>query len=182
MGGQPIRQNADRILYEYGLLDMLRAIGTPHVTGSYQMDMMAWNDLDIDIENDGMDLPKLYRLTGQILETFRPSWYEAKEERTPEGKTVWFHGFEAMVGGELWNVDLCFFDRETIESAERYCSRIAKSASGAQREQIIAIKRGLLERGLYAFDKFRSMDVYRAVLEEDIHHINAFLERYGHGG
>ena len=41
-----------------------------------------------------MDMRKLYWLTGRILETFHPSWYEAKEERTQEGKTVWFHGFE----------------------------------------------------------------------------------------
>lgn len=179
INSRTIRRNADRILYEYGLLDMLGAIGTPHIVGSYPMDMMAWNDLDIDIENDGMSLPKLYRLTGRLLETFRPSWYEAKEERTPEGKTVWFHGFEAMVGGELWNVDLWFFDRETISAAEQYCSRITAAASAAQREQIIAIKRGLLERDLYAFDKFRSVDVYRAVLEENIQSIDELLERHG---
>ncbi len=250
MDSDTIRRNADRILYDCGLLDMLREYGTPHTVGSYQMDMMAWNDLDIDIENDGMDMRKLYRLTGRILETFRPSWYEAKEERTQEGKTVWFHGFEAMVDGQLWNVDLWFFDRETIAEAERYCSRIAGAASvrltgriletfrpswyeakeertqegktvwfhgfeamvdgqlwnvdlwffdretiaeaerycsriaGAasvrQREQIFAIKRGLLDRGLYAFDKFHSMDVYRAVLEERVGDIDEFLERYGH--
>lgn len=179
MDSQLIRRNADRILYEHGLLEMLRAIGTPHIVGSYSMDMMAWNDLDVDIKNDEMDLPKLYRLTGQILETFRPSWYEAKEERTPEGKTVWFHGFEAVVDGELWNVDLWFFDRETIAAAERYCSRTAAAASAAQKEQIIAIKQGLLERDLYAFDKFRSMDVYRAVLKERIQSIHEFLERHG---
>ena len=180
MESQARRRNADRILYEMGLLDMLREIGTPHVTGSYQMDMMAWNDLDVNIENEGMTLTKLYRLTGQILETFRPLWYEAKEERTPEGKTVWFHGFEAMVGGGLWNVDLWFFDQETIAEAGRDCLRIAGAASAAQKEQIIAVKRGLLERNLYAFDKFRSMDVYRAVLEGQVRDVNEFLERYGH--
>lgn len=64
--------------------------------------------------------------------------------------------------------------------AERYCSRIAGAASAQQREQILAIKRGLLDRDLYAFDKFRSMDVYRAVLEERVGDIDEFLERYGH--
>lgn len=73
MDSRTIRRNADRILYDCGLLDMLRECGTPHTVGSYQMDMMAWNDLDIDIENDGMDMRKLYRLTGRILETFHPS-------------------------------------------------------------------------------------------------------------
>ena len=46
MDSDTIRRNADRILYDCGLLDMLRECGTPHAVGSYQMDMMAWNDLD----------------------------------------------------------------------------------------------------------------------------------------
>ena len=41
--------NADRILYEYGLMKKLEEIGKSHIIGSYRMDMMAWNDLDIDI-------------------------------------------------------------------------------------------------------------------------------------
>lgn len=178
MNSQEIRKNADRILFEYGLLDMLKPLGTPHIIGSYRMDMMAWNDLDIDIENEEMDLDKLYQLTGSVLKVFHPSWYEGKEERTPEGKTVWFHGFEAVVNGELWNVDLWFFDRETIRSAEQYCDNIARTASAAQKEQIVLIKQELMKRGLYSFEKFHSMDVYRAVLDRNIQNIDEFLERY----
>lgn len=44
------------------------------------MDMMAWNDLDIDVENDKMSLDKLYSLTDYIIKTFHPVWYEAKQE------------------------------------------------------------------------------------------------------
>ena len=177
MESQARRRNADRILYEMGLLDMLREIGTPHVTGSYQMDMMAWNDLDVNIENEGMTLTKLYRLTGQILETFRPLWYEAKEEVNDEGQTVWFQGFEAMIDGERWNFDLWFFDRETIEKAEAFCDGIAARATAAQKEQIIGLKQELIARDLYAFDKFHSMDVYQAVLEEGVAAIEEFLEK-----
>ena len=43
---------ADRLLYELGLFDKLAEIGKPYIIGSYRMDMMVWNDLDIDIENE----------------------------------------------------------------------------------------------------------------------------------
>jgi len=46
------REQADYILYDMGLLCELKKYGTPHIIGSCRMDMMAWNDLDIDIEND----------------------------------------------------------------------------------------------------------------------------------
>ena len=48
------KEQADCILYKYNLLNELKKYGTPHIIGSYRMDMMAWNDLDIDIENDNM--------------------------------------------------------------------------------------------------------------------------------
>lgn len=178
MNSRQIRENADRLLYERGLLELLKPLGKPHVIGSYRMDMMAWNDLDIDIENEMMGRDKLFHLTSSILDAFAPSWYEAKEEVSDDGKTVWFHGFETTVNGELWNVDLWFFDRETIAKAERYCDGISQTASAAQKEHIITIKRDLIEKGLYSFEKFHSVDVYRAVLEMGVKNTDEFLERY----
>ena len=92
---------AEKILYDMGLIDRLELIGEPHIIGSCRMNMMAWNDLDIDIENQSMSKEKLYELTAYIMKTFSPTWYEAREEMNDEGKTVWFHGFEAIIEGEL---------------------------------------------------------------------------------
>ncbi len=134
------KQSADILLYEYGLFEKLKTIGCPHIVGSYRMDMMAWNDLDIDIENDVMSKERLYELTQFILTTFKPTWYEAKEEINSDGKTVWFHGFETMITGELWNVDLWFFDKPTIEKAEQYCDKITQKATPEQKQAILDIK------------------------------------------
>ena len=57
-----LKREAGRLLYEYGLLDILKEYGTPHVIGSVSMDLMAWPDLDIDVTNTGMCLEKLHRL------------------------------------------------------------------------------------------------------------------------
>lgn len=170
------KEAADFILYTAGLLDELKKYGNPHIIGSYRMDMMAWNDLDIDIENSAMSIDKLYQLTDWIIKTFRPSWYEAKEEITADGKTVWFHGFETNITGELWNVDLWFLDKDTIEAAEKYCDEITEKASDAQKKQIIKIKQELIVRNLYSFDKFTSMDVYSAVIDNGIASIDEFLK------
>lgn len=96
------RQQADRILYEIGLLKKLEDYGTPHIIGSYRMDMMAWNDLDIDIENEYeyVTVDSLYDLSQYIIKTFRPVWYEAKETQDEHGNTIWFHGFETTITGE----------------------------------------------------------------------------------
>ena len=180
MTPQERRAKAEKILHELGLYHRLAEIGEPHVIGSCRMDMMAWNDLDIDVENQNMSKEKLYDLTAWILKTFTPSWYEAKEEINDEGKTVWFHGFEAVIDGETWNFDLWFFDRETIQKAEDYCDCIAAQAqkNPGSREAIMRIKQELIARDLYGFEKYASMDVYRAVLEQNIESTEDLLSSY----
>lgn len=177
------RRRADRILYEKGLLSYLETIGEPHIIGSYRMDMMAWNDLDIDVVNDRMDKSRLYELTSYILKTFQPSWYEAKEEVNDEGKTVWFHGFHTVTDGEMWNLDLWFFDLETIEKAEHYCDEIAEKVkrTPGSREAVIKMKQDLISRDLYGFYQYSSMDVYRAVLEQDIYNTDDLFTKYKRG-
>ena len=140
------KSQADRILYEFGLLKKLEELGVPHIIGSYRMDMMAW--------------------------------YEAKEEINEEGKLVWFHGFETMITGELWNIDLWFFDRETITNAESYSDEIAQRTSQIQKDRIIQIKEELIARDLYSFEKYKSLDVYKAVLENDVVDVEGFLKLY----
>ena len=166
---------ADRLLYELGLFDKLAEIGKPHIIGSYRMDMMAWNDLDIDIENEAMSLEKIYELSTLIINTFHPVWYEAKEEVNSDGKKGWFHGFETMITGALWNVDLWFFDKETIAEAENYCDNIADNTSQAQKDTIVSIKSELIERGLYSFEQYKSVDVYKAVMESNVRNVDEFL-------
>lgn len=168
------KTNADRILYEYGLMKKLEEIGEPHIIGSYRMDIMAWNDLDIDIENDTMSLDKMYDLSTFIINTFHPVWYEAKEE-VNNGKKVWFHGFETTITGELWNVDLWFFDKETISDAEKYCDNISNNTNQTQKDIIVSIKSELISRGLYSFEQYKSIDVYKAVLETNVKNVNEFL-------
>lgn len=174
------KEQAIHILYQCGLLDELKKYGTPHIIGSYRMDMMAWNDLDIDVENDKMSLDKLYILSDYIIKTFHPVWYEAKEELTDENKTVWFHGFEALVEGQLWNIDIWFFDKATIEKSEQYCDSITRQVSAMPylKQSVIDIKQELIARRLYSFEQYTSMDVYNAVLNQQITNIDDFLSVY----
>ena len=117
--------------------------------------------------NPGMSREKLYQLTSFVLDVFHPLWYEAKEEVNDEGKRVWFHGFHVLIDDELWNVDLWFFDTETITKAEAYCDGISSAVQKfpVYRERIFRIKDALREKGLSGFYQYSSMDVYRAVLE-----------------
>lgn len=175
-----IKEDADVLLFDFGLLEELKRYGEPHVIGSYRMDVMSHNDLDIDVCNEGMSMEKMYGLTRYILGKFSPSWYEAKQEVDGQGKTVWFHGFEAVVNGGLWNVDIWFFDRQTVQDAEDFCDKVksALDKTPAKKAAVLSLKRGLMDKGLYTFEHFTSMDVYKAVLEQGILTVDEFLKSY----
>lgn len=170
-------EKAYQILQQYRLLERLSEIGAPSVIGSTKMELMVSNDIDIDVDNSEMSLARLYELTHFILDEFHPTWYEAKEEVNADGKTVWFQGFEAILDGELWNFDIWFFDSDTIRQAERYCENIIQriAAVPGAREAILSLKKQLLEKELYSFGKYTSMDVYSAVLDRNIFDLNTFL-------
>ncbi len=173
-------EQANHILYDLGLLNELNKYGASHIIGSYKMNLMAWNDLDIDVENEFMSLDKLHLLTKFILDNFNPTWYEAKEEINEQGDTVWFQGFEFYLDDELWNIDIWFLDKDTIENAERYCDNISERIKDNEhlRTAIIELKKELINRNLYSFDKYTSIDVYDAVLSKGIMDIDNFIKDY----
>ncbi|RLI51537.1 hypothetical protein DRO61_02215 [Candidatus Bathyarchaeota archaeon] len=43
---------ANTILNDYNLLKILEKFGTPHIHGSYSLNLMTWRDLDLYLEND----------------------------------------------------------------------------------------------------------------------------------
>lgn len=47
-----------------------------------------------------------------------------------------------------------------------------------QKESIISIKSELISRDLYSFEKFKSMDVYKAVLESNVKNIDESLKLF----
>lgn len=178
MTNKKLKETADYFLYDCGFLDELKKYGTPHIIGSYRMNTMAWNDLDIDVENENMSTEKLYRLTDYILKRFKPTWYESKQETNEKGEIVWFHGFETVITGELWNFDIWFFSKSEIEAVEKYCDSIAHNTTLNQKDTIIEIKKQLIARDLYSFEKFKSTDVYNAVVNDNIITIDEFLKVY----
>ena len=47
------------------------------------------------------------------------------------------------------------------------------------KEVVINIKQSLIENEQYGFDKFSSMDVYKAVFEDNVSCYKEFIEKYG---
>ena len=89
--------------------------------------------------------------------------------------------FETEILGELCNVDIWFFDNDTITKALDFSEKIKQKilVNPDLKEVVINIKQSLIENEQYGFDKFSSMDVYKAVFEDNIRSYENFIEMYG---
>lgn len=178
-----IRDEADRLLYGTELLRILEHYGKAHLVGSYRMDMMSWNDLDVNIERDD-DPPRevLFALSTEVSGTLKPYRFEGR--RFPESGDLFF-GCETDVTGSRWNVDVWFRKKADIAETEKYCDAVRRRVSGdpALGRAILRIKRELIRRKLYGPDKmpgrhYHSVEIYNAVFGGGILTCPEFLEKH----
>jgi hypothetical protein len=173
-----IKENADKILYKYGLIDELNKYGKSHIIGSYKMDLMVWNDLDVDIENLNINMESIYSITKFVFKIFSPIWFEGKET-IMDNKKCYFFGFETNILEETWNIDLWFFEKLEIEKCKKYCAEITEKINKNKGLQnyIIEIKKGLIQKGMYS-SSYNSIDVYDAVLNYGIKNTEELIRKY----
>ena len=177
-----IHAQADKLLNYFGLLSVLKKYGNVYLVGSYQMDMMVWNDLDIYIEYEKSVIEKFYDLINDINTTLKPFCFEGMQDIS--NKNI-YYGFETYITGERWNVDIWVKDKVEIANTQTYCSDIVNLVNNNPyyKNAITGIKQYLIAQGLYGFDKspkkhYHSKDIYDAVLKEEILTVKEFIEKH----
>jgi len=173
-------EQSNKLLYKYGLLEKLNQYGTAYLTGSYQMNLMTWNDLDIYVDNEFISLKIIYKIVKYIIDTFHPTWFEARQD-VSDDNTCYFVGFETEILGELWNTDIRFITKSDIIKNKNYCDNIIEKTNRDSnlRNAILTIKTDLRSKGEYGFSKsYISMDVYDAVINFNVHNTSDFVEWY----
>lgn len=78
-------------------------------------------------------------------------------------------------------MDIWFFDNDTITKTFDFSKNIKQKlfVNPELKEIIINIKQSLIANEQYGFDKFSSMDVYKAVFEDNVGSYKEFIEKYG---
>lgn len=165
-----IRERADALLRQTALMHAV-APCRAEIVGSYAMDLMSWNDLDLYVVSDGMTAETWTALTARVIAALQPSRIDGFQDAA-QGR--YFLGIETEISGERWNVDI--WGRTTAEIADAQAKNRAMQARFAAdaeaRAAMLSIKRELIARKMYGFDKgakhFHSPEIYDAVLEKGV--------------
>jgi hypothetical protein len=172
-----LKQEADALLFEKGLLHILRGFGLPHVHGSYALDLMTWRDLDIYLEADSLPETDFFNLGSKICTALQPVKMSFRNERM--AKTPGLpHGlyWGIYLGNEragAWKIDIWAVDRADCAALLAHCANRKQQLTPAAVQHILAIKSQCWQDPAYR-RSYSSDDIYTAVLEKNIADLEGF--------
>lgn len=173
-----IRNEAEVILYEYGLMERLNRFGKIFVSGSYFLELMTWRDLDIYLEADNMNVETFFELGRDISLCIQPSKMNFRNEligRTEHLPQGYYWGCFAVINSNAWKVDVWSISSKDFVQKQREIHELKSKINGVQRKMILMLKNNLHNHPLYR-KKFFSVDIYNAVIQDNIYSVENFRD------
>ena len=174
-----IKKEADHLLYENGLLTILAKYGTPYVSGSYYLNLMAWRDLDIYLEVDEQSEKNFFSLGGDIASSLHPVKMHFRNELITQTKDLPLGLYWGIyLGNEragAWKIDIWSVKAGECKRLLDYCSKLKNKITPDSSVHIMNIKSQCWTDPLYR-KSYTSADIYTAVLEKNIQTIEAFKD------
>ncbi|MDB5232578.1 MAG: hypothetical protein JWN76_3383 [Chitinophagaceae bacterium] len=172
-----IKKEADEILYKKGLIDILNSFGTPHIHGSYLLDLMTWRDLDIYLEVDNIAESDFFLLGGKICTVLKPVKMSFRNETISKTQNLPFGLYWGIyLGNEragAWKIDIWTVGTSECERLIDYCKEIKQQLTSLAVSRILEIKSQCWTDPEYR-RSYSSSDIYTAVLEKNIPNIGEF--------
>ena len=171
------RLRALELLAELRVLDHLSELGTVEVTGAVAHGLVVAHDIDVDVTAAALDAPACFAVMGELAadpRVVRVVYTNATE------RFGWLSfDIVCLFAGEKWTIEL--YVNGPDASCFGWTSELAGVFSGVltpeQRDAILELKEALADD-----PEYRSMDVYRAVMDGGVRGIDAFLAwRTEHG-
>jgi hypothetical protein len=173
MDNAEVKREADRLMQECRLPEMLAAYTGWFVGGSYSYDLMCWRDLDIYVLDPQHDLKRCFEVGYELTDRLA-----AKKSRFTNNVGGDPNGFYwgIKLGDErqgAWKLDVWFLDCESYERHAAYSARLRERLTAEKRSIILSIKEAYWQRPEYR-DTVTSDLIYRAVLENDVRDASDF--------
>lgn len=174
-----IKKEADEILYAKGLLNRLCAYGTPHVSGSYALDLMTWRDLDVYLEVADTTRIDFFQLGAEICSVLAPVKMSYRNELIAKTKGLPAGLYWGIyLGNEragAWKIDLWAVEAMECRRLIAYCGALQQALTPANRTLITAIKSHCWQDPAYR-KAYTSTDIYQAVLEHKVTDLAGFQD------
>lgn len=178
-----IRENGAELLKKKGLETFLAQHGTVYMTGSYELDLMTWNDIDMQLVTDEDPM----RVFSQLVEhvSLDPDLIEVRiirmvgnyKPRMPRGIYAGILLNCPELGGE-WKIDIWVLEQKDFEANRLLVDLLKTKLTSDNRELILEMKHELMGQDVRV-PKMASHLVYQAILLEGIDDKEALRKKFG---
>jgi hypothetical protein len=177
-----LQQEANDVRASLRLDELLRTVGEPVLVGSAALGLMVWEDLDLTVICDSLDLGRVLDV-GRSL-AFHPDVralifrndtgrWNLEPDRYPDG--LFLEVRYQREGGAKWRLDLWFVDEPERQPDLRHVRTLPPRLTEHAREAILAIKTVWHVRPEYG-SRVTSADIYSAVVEDGVRDVASFEE------
>lgn len=172
-----LHAEADALLHQDGLLDVVRSFGLAHVAGSYGLDLMTWRDLDLRVQLPlDHDTNTFFQLGAQLAQqfvihkaTFSNQFIRAD---VPFDHGLYW-GIRLEYQQQLWKIDLWGYGPQHYQAHVEQDVQLQAVLATADHVAILRIKDVLCQDERYRYD-VTSMHIYQAVTTAGITTVDEF--------
>src|SRR3989344_2197851 len=171
---QKLKHQADRILKESRLVEILTTYGNPKITGSYPLDVMLRPDLDIYVLTQHHDVKKMTTVISTLIENhyFNEIDFADWLNYSRKGLIGYYLQPHTSLDGVDWKMDVWLIKENLYKPyTEEYIDLLR--ASPEKRKTILKIKNDLREGDKY-IRGINGRKIYDAVLKHDIKNADGF--------
>jgi len=171
-----LQEEGKDVLDDLGLLDFLSRFSTPHIVGSLTSGLMTWRDIDIELykqpdENDMWDTAHFLFGKEHVRSVWEADYRKRTDSPFPKGLYIGVKYQKEI--GKKWKIDLWFMPKRDTPDYHAWVMDKLPSLTQEKKLSILKLKSMLAAHPQYRKQIF-SIDIYKAVIEEDVHDIDSF--------
>jgi len=172
-----IKNQADKLLEKWDLLNFLSKYGDAYPVGSVALDLMTWRDIDLEVicakepsKDDAIDVSRyLFKIKG-FRKVSPIDYSDGDGIKKPKGLYI---GAEYVDEDKIkWKVDVWLLSTSLARTKEK-TEEIRSRLTPEYRKIILDIKSQVHNHPLYR-KKIISVDIYDAVTEKKVKNIDEF--------
>ncbi|HJO95361.1 MAG TPA: hypothetical protein QF753_18325 [Victivallales bacterium] len=181
-----LKKEADFLLFKCGIYDTLKEIGKVYFTGSYELDVMVWPDIDIYLVTPkskniitelGIAAGKLIANYDRIVTVKVERDYCKRLASCPPGQYLQLK-IETDSFDCLWKVDIWVIPQQALQKKLYETEDFLKHMTKDKRNLILECKQRL-KGDNFRTPSFSSYHVYKAVLQKKITNITDIIDYVG---